>query len=591
MSSPSLVPSSTSPEMMSSGKVSVPQSTSRQSTNPSAKSRSETKSIVSVQDDDDRASKNPFRLPPNSDIFLLRDKERERQKLEREREKNLKIHQKTTYAGQMNKKRAELRRKMKEGEDVGTDERNEEAAILALRDDPSWKLATTKDRNIERESINEFICKKREMFLLQYSLAVKRDEIRKLDEGAAAEERKLEKAEQYLEEDTAMFDEFLKENDKNSVEAIKIAEQEAKVKLEKVSEIKKISTKMVSLKSDISKHEEILKEYMMYKEFLIKLSPKEWRQKFEEKRKTRAALKEKGERVSDSAKRTDSRSSSGAQQAGKDGVLGRDSSVPSRHSGKAPSASRKWSSISHKEEEETSSEDDEEPELFFTEPQQLLDILTELEEQNLSLIQNSRETEEALEEFKHTMSNTHQKMNQETEILKQQIDVLKDTIDRERERAAELELKARLFSYGQFKGEDQDDMMERLEKKVGEVYRTCIGDNEANLSALQMLTSIESRLDELFENIEMIPREKVQLAEKVKEKERRLRLREEKIKVQKQHQEERLRKALERAQADIKKAAGKKLMFRSQPPACKPKENKDQDITDKEKEEQLYFFT
>ena len=46
--------------------------------------------------------------------------------------------------------------------------------------------------------------------------------MRKLEEIAQAEERKLELAEQYLEEDAAMFDEFLKENDKNSVEAIKM---------------------------------------------------------------------------------------------------------------------------------------------------------------------------------------------------------------------------------------------------------------------------------------------------------------------------------------------------------------------------------
>ena len=59
--------------------------------------------------------------------------------------------------------------------------------------------------------------------------------MRKLEEIALAEERKLELAEQYLEEDAAMFDEFLKENDKNSVEAIKIAEAETKAKLEKVS--------------------------------------------------------------------------------------------------------------------------------------------------------------------------------------------------------------------------------------------------------------------------------------------------------------------------------------------------------------------
>ena len=50
---------------------------------------------------------------------------------------------------------------------------------------------------------------------------MKRDEMRKLEEIAAAEEKKLEMAEQYLEEDAAMFDEFLKQNDQNSVDAIR----------------------------------------------------------------------------------------------------------------------------------------------------------------------------------------------------------------------------------------------------------------------------------------------------------------------------------------------------------------------------------
>ena len=46
--------------------------------------------------------------------------------------------------------------------------------------------------------------------------------MRKLEEIAQAEEKKLELAEQYLEEDAAMFDEFLRENDKNSVDAIQM---------------------------------------------------------------------------------------------------------------------------------------------------------------------------------------------------------------------------------------------------------------------------------------------------------------------------------------------------------------------------------
>ena len=52
----------------------------------------------------------------------------------------------------------------------------------------------------------------------------------------------------------------------------------------------------------------------------------------------------------------------------------------------------------------------EHPELYFTDPRQLLELLSELEEQNLSLIQNSRETEEALEVFSKVMDHTRKKM-------------------------------------------------------------------------------------------------------------------------------------------------------------------------------------
>lgn len=67
--------------------------------------------------------------------------------------------------------------------------------------------------------ISVFICY---LCIFQYSLGVKRDETQKLEEIAQAEERKLELAEQYLEEDAAMFDEFLKENDSNSAEAMRM---------------------------------------------------------------------------------------------------------------------------------------------------------------------------------------------------------------------------------------------------------------------------------------------------------------------------------------------------------------------------------
>jgi len=38
-----------------------------------------------------------------------------------------------------------------------------------------------------------------------------------------------------------------------------------------------------------------------------------------------------------------------------------------------------------------------------------------------------------------------------------------------------------MFSYGEFKAEDQQKMLDDLNRKVEDVYRSCIGDNEANI--------------------------------------------------------------------------------------------------------------
>ena len=61
----------------------------------------------------------------------------------------------------------------------------------------------------------------------------------------------------------------------------------------------------------------------------------------------------------------------------------------------------------------------------------------------------------------------------------------------------------------------QESMLKTLHQKVAEVYTRCIGGNEATISTLQMLTAIETRLEELFETVEGLPPDKVETAEKV----------------------------------------------------------------------------
>jgi hypothetical protein len=66
------------------------------------------------------------------------------------------------------------------------------------------------------------------------SLDTKRAEIRKLEERALEREQALRASEAALEADALKSDAFLKENDERVQEAIRKAEQEAKLKQEKV---------------------------------------------------------------------------------------------------------------------------------------------------------------------------------------------------------------------------------------------------------------------------------------------------------------------------------------------------------------------
>lgn len=53
-----------------------------------------------------------------------------------------------------------------------------------VSEDTDFILTTTRNRRLEKEDIMSYVNRKREMFLVQYALGVKRDEIGKLEEIA-----------------------------------------------------------------------------------------------------------------------------------------------------------------------------------------------------------------------------------------------------------------------------------------------------------------------------------------------------------------------------------------------------------------------
>ncbi|KAM6177371.1 cilia- and flagella-associated protein 100 [Erethizon dorsatum] len=608
----------------------------------SLESRNSSSSVIEKLEKDEKTGKghvnnpdspaNPFHLSGDVDVFLFRDQERNKAISEQEKKKKLRVHEKMTYASKMSSKNNSLRQELKLEEELDDQEQLAESKKLrTFGDNTAWKLIMTKEKKLEPESMSNYIDQKRKMFLLQYALDMKRSEIQRLEMLASWEENKLEQAEKSLEKDAALFDEFLRENDRSLVQAMRLAEKETKAKAVKIMEIQDLTTQIVNIKSEISKQEDTLQHYRVYKDFLYKLSPKEW---LDEQEKKRLALK-KAKEVSEIFKERSVSSitvdkevhgcprlegalysrpgpmetipllppeAQGLKkpwkllQAVRLGQITSSSSslqpasqlsVPSGLDSKGSS-----STLPSLQSQEDTDSEGEELQLYFTEPQQLLDIFIELEEQNLSLIQNTQEMEETLDELKRTLKNTQIRMDREVNQLKQWITTLMMSIAKEEETAAELELKSRVFHFGEYKGDQQDKLLDSLSHKVQDVYRHCVGtQQEANLGTVQMLAVIEHQLDELLENLERVPAAKIEQAKKAKDKERRMKLREEKVQLQRLLQEERLLRARARAQAEIKKKRGRKLVCRSHPPVPKRKETSDYKLMNKDEEEHLFFFT
>ena len=204
------------------------------------------------------SEENPFQIPSDQDVFLIRLKEREDKNALREQMKNMKIWQKTSN------QHSNTTTKVKFESSLKSKQRQEEnQGILG-------------EQRREKENMADFIEKKREMFLVQMSLDTKRDEIRKLEEKAQMKEQALLKSELMLEEDALRFDAFLKENNIKAHEAIKRHEKEVKAKQEKISQIKKLNQEIAKVKSEMDKYNETLAYCRKYKAFLDELTPSEW---------------------------------------------------------------------------------------------------------------------------------------------------------------------------------------------------------------------------------------------------------------------------------------------------------------------------
>eukprot|EP00397_Hematodinium_sp_SG-2012_P029170 GEMP01030792.1.p1 GENE.GEMP01030792.1~~GEMP01030792.1.p1 ORF type:complete len:555 (+),score=143.49 GEMP01030792.1:56-1666(+) len=488
----------------------------------------------------------PFTLPPDDALFLLRDREKQLKKQKRDDLAKLKVWEKTTACTH---KIPSVSRKFKEP--IKSTDAADESLIPKGR---------------EKENMTDFVAKKREMFLVQMSLDVKKAEILKLDEKARAKEAALKKSTQMLDEDVTRFDTFLQANDAKAHKAMKHAEDMTKKKVEKQQKIKVLKTQISAVMSEISKHKEQKEEYVKLKRFLDKLTPNEWKEKQKDDRMERI-LNEKSDWLREKLDEISSKIHRELDEEDiRRGRLGEPELQGVERDQKRRKLRKKYPPQEQLEKEFPIDEEADDCPLYFQDQAQVLDIFTALEEQNLFLIQNAQETQQALEEIEQKFAETKNNMGQKSDTLKTNIDNLERKIANEKGKCEELKFRMQGENNATFV--IPDTLLKELGHKVAEVHHVCGFESDHDPDTLDMLANIEAKLEELFcildeQESTTEGKETVIRLEREKEKERRDHVRAERVEMQNRKNDERLRKTLQRSQAPVPEKVGKPIMFRS----------------------------
>lgn len=360
----------------------------------------------------DSEDNNPFRIPTDEEVFLMKDEEKKQKQLERMKLAKLPIHEKTTFTTRFAVKR------YRDTSEANFAEKYNSARLPLIHNTNNTGHTTT---GMYKENIADLLAKKRKMFLIQMSIDTKKFEIAKLEEKAAEKEKKIEQEERTLMRDVQRFDDFLTENDIRAVEAINMANEENRLKEGKKKDVQKLNARIAAVNNEIAKLDDQLENCKRYKSFLDKLTPKEWIQQ-QQQQKEKQREHEESKQQQDSKNEVAPKRVTIGKTTTSNIQTGRPRGVSDARSTRSDSSTRRsrehklqqlpeprTEDIWKKEREEIEHLLKNMPEMYFKEPDDLLNIFAELEEENLFLIQNTQVIEEQLEDLKRVYRETKEK--------------------------------------------------------------------------------------------------------------------------------------------------------------------------------------
>eukprot|EP01051_Picozoa_sp_SAG22_P011380 SAG22_NODE_1087_length_5605_cov_7.128224_2_plen_564_part_00 len=523
---------------------------------------------------------NPFTMPSDEEVFVLREEERNRKLVERKQQQRLRVHEKTTWASRQNAATVKELVGGVDSFDVPSDEEEEEDLTA-----PKVISRAPKDRS---ETMTDFIAKKREMFLVQMSLNTKREEISKLEQKAQARDIALKESETMLEMDSQRFEVFIRENDDKTMAAQEESRQAAKLRADADADIKKLRHEITLVEREIQTLEDKLAETTEARAFLAGCTPNEH---FENERTKLGTERAHDRWLAEKKAAQDKEEADKAAAAAAREASGDPEPEPTSAFERAELMQKEdavWKA--RREElvaEEVAAVKDEEIPMFFQKVQQLTDYFQRMEEDNLFMMMQCQESEMMFDDVKTQHDEKEATMTAECDELAATIAELRADIDVEQRRCNAIE--ARINQAAEdAKNDDSEQRLKEQKEAIKYVFELCY-DPDDTLEAIEMLTRIEKKLEQTFAKLDLMTDDEQERLEKAKQKSRRGKTRVIQQRQQKEDQDRKIKKSLEQAMAPVKKKTGKPIMFRSPPPQRKEKVQEDNGEADQEALDLQYF--
>jgi hypothetical protein len=410
------------------------------------------------------------------------------------------------------------------------------------------------------ESMSEMLQSKRELFLLQLSINLVNDEVLKLENFLSEKKESIADNEQLLAYNTENFKRTAEESDRKTQKVIKDVHNINQRRLEKLKEVRRFNMQILETRGSIRQCKGILEESLQFSKFLNSMTPFEWvtdqkrdkKERQEKRRYERIIRRQEGWRIEnakkvsslkvkfeqDLKKITKHRRDRGKQEKARENYL----AVLDRLNKEDPPAY---------EDEPITSSDDEMP-MYFTKPEQLMDIIALLEKENIVLIQRIQASEQTAEALKMAYLETISAIDSELKGLH-----LKIQMQKENTAKAESIKLGTLISPIKSCDSETDKAFEILRRNMKHVCVECgLNDNSSISSIQSMLMEIESRQEHILASLAAMPAEYVKKSEKEREKKRKEWKRLQNQKQQRKAQEEKNKKYLERSLQPPRKKIG-----------------------------------